>query len=272
MCLLDKELVSSHLLPAALYHYCRNPECSPIRVGAKVHPTDRQIEDYLLCRDCEIVLSRGGETWVIPRLATMERKFPLFDLLTEQPPSLSEGGADVYLAANNPSFKSDKLAHFAMGIFWKAAVHSWRCDDRITNIDLGPYANGVREGLLGEDRFPENICLQVAISTPAKAQILFINPYEGRRSEWHSFFAYVLGVLFVIHVGKQVRDASNLCFYQNPGHPIWVWDQIHSDFEKVFATQYRNAYKTQSLFRAKARREKALAALASPSGSAARDE
>lgn len=262
MCLLDKELVSSHLMPAALYDYCRNLECSPIRVGAKAYPTDRQIETYLLCSGCEAVLNRGGETWVIPKFATMERKFPLFELLTEGPPPQSQDGADIYFAANT-GINAEKLTHFVMGIFWKAAVHRWKCDDRITNIELGPYADGIRKWLLGKDRFPEHICLQIAMSTPAKAQILFVNPYEGRRSDWHSFFVYVLGVLFVMHVGKQVRDVSELCFYQNPGHPIWVWEQIHSDFEKVFVTQYMKAHKTQSLLRAKTRRDKALSATAS---------
>src|ERR1022692_1112555 len=122
MCLSDKELALSHLMAAALYDYCRNPECSPIRVGGKAYPTDRQIAEHLLCRDCENVLSRGGETWVTPKLARMDRSFPLFELLTKQPPALSEGGADVYCAANNPEIKAEKLAHFAMGMFWKAAV------------------------------------------------------------------------------------------------------------------------------------------------------
>lgn len=264
MCLRDKELVSSHLMAAALYDYCRNPECSPIRVGQKVYPTDKQIAAYLLCRDCETVLNQGGETWVTPKLARMDRRFPLFESLTTQQPAFSEDGAHIYCAANNPDIKAEKLAHFAMGMFWKAAVHSWKCDDHITKIELGPYADSIRKWLLGKNRFPEHACLQIAVSTPEKAQILFINPYEGRRSEWHSFFVYVLGVLFVIHVGKQVRNASELCFFQNPAHPIWVWEQINSDFEKVFASQYRRAHKTQALFRAKARRDKALATSPSP--------
>lgn len=266
MCLSEKDLVLSHLMAAALYDYCRAPGCSPVRVGGRAYPTDRQVAEYLLCSDCENVLSREGETWVIPRLATMDRSFPLFESLTKQPPALSEDGADIYCAANNPEIKAEKLAHFAMGMFWKAAVHSWRCDDRITNIELGPYAEGIRRWLLGEGRFPERICLQIAVSTPGRAQILFINPYEGRRSEWHSFFVYVLGVLFVIHVGKQVRDASELCFRQNAAHPIWIWDKIHADFEMVFANQYKNVHKTRALLKAKEARDRALAASApSPS-------
>ena len=259
MCLMDERLVSSHLLGAALYDYCRNPGCSPIRVGdGKIFPTDRQTQDHLLCQRCEQRLNQGGETWVSPKLATMERKFPLFDLLTNRPPAWAENGVSIYMVADNSQIKVDKLAHFALGVFWKAAVHSWKNGDHSTRIELGPYSDPVRKWLLGKERFPKNVCLQIAVSPPQRAQILFIEPYEGRRSEWHSFFVYVLGVLFVIHVGRAVVDAAEFCFYQNPGHPIWISEKIDSDFERVFVRQFRKSHKTQAFLKAKDRRDQVL--------------
>lgn len=264
LCLIDGQLVSSHLLGAALYDYCRNPGCSPIRVGdGRVFPTDRQTQDYLLCTQCEQRLNRDGETWVSPKLATMERKFPLFDLLSSRQPARAENGASIYMAADNPEIRVDNLAHFAMGVFWKAAVHSWGNGDRSTRIELGPYANTVREWLLGKEGFPNNLCLQVAVSPPERAQILFIEPYEGKRSEWHSFFVYVLGVLLVIHVGRALVDAAEFCFYQNPGHPIWISEKIDSDFERVFVGQFRRAHKTQAFLKAKDRRDQVLSRFSS---------
>lgn len=264
LCLTDGQVVSNHLLGAALYDYCRNPGCSPIRLGdGKVFPTDRQTQDYLLCQDCEQRLNQGGEAWLSPRLATVERRFPLFDLLTKRQPAWVEKGVGIYMVADNPEIKADNLAHFAMGVFWKAAVHSWREGDRSTKIELGPYADPFRRWLLGEDQFPKNVCLQIAISPPDRAQILFIEPYEGKRSQWRSFFLYVLGVLFVIHVGRAIVDAAELCFYQNPGHPIWVSEKIDSDFEKVFVRQFRSSYKTQAFLKAKHRRDQVLSRLSS---------
>src|ERR1700730_19425780 len=62
MCLQERVLVKSHLMPAALYDYCRKGEHRPIKVGGGfVIPTDRQTQDYLLCEDCEDVLNTGGE-------------------------------------------------------------------------------------------------------------------------------------------------------------------------------------------------------------------
>ena len=61
MCLHEKTLVRSHLMPAALYDYCRKGEHRPIKVGGGfVMPTDRQTQDYLLCEDCEDVLNTGA--------------------------------------------------------------------------------------------------------------------------------------------------------------------------------------------------------------------
>ena len=109
-----------------VYDYCRKGKHSPIKVGGGIIlPTDRQTKDYLLCQECEDVLNRGGEGWIADKLATWERTFPLYDILTEQKPSFDEDGGAVYLAAENPEIKVDKLAHFALGLFWKASVHSW---------------------------------------------------------------------------------------------------------------------------------------------------
>jgi hypothetical protein len=92
MCLESKELVRSHLMPAFLYDYCRKGEHSPLRVGGGVmFPTDRQTQDYLLCRDCEDVLNRGGEEWVSHKLATWERTFPLYEIVTKFPPIFDTG-------------------------------------------------------------------------------------------------------------------------------------------------------------------------------------
>jgi hypothetical protein len=47
---------------------------SPVRVGGGiVIPTDRQTQDYLLCKECEDTLNKGGESWIADKLATWER-------------------------------------------------------------------------------------------------------------------------------------------------------------------------------------------------------
>lgn len=127
MCLFRKDLVCSHLIPAAPYEYCRADSVDPVRVGdGFVMHTTRQTQDYLLCPDCEDILNKGGESWVTSKLCTIERKFPLHELVISGPAACQDASGGLYFAADNPRIDIDKLAHFGMGIFWKASVHSWR--------------------------------------------------------------------------------------------------------------------------------------------------
>jgi len=140
MCLQETELVRSHLIPASIYDYCRTANASPVRVGdGVVMPTDRQTQAYLLCTPCEGILNRGGETWTNTKLATVEQTFPLHDLLMNAHAAFEDANGGIYFAAGNPEFDFQSLTHFAMGIFWKASVHSWKGGEKDPRIELGPY-------------------------------------------------------------------------------------------------------------------------------------
>lgn len=254
MCLQEKPLVRSHLMPAALYDYCRKGEHQPIKVGGGfVIPTDRQTQDFLLCGECEDVLNRGGETWILDKLATWERTFPLYDLLAKVPPLFDEDGMIVYLAAQNPTIEVKKLTHFALGLFWKASVHSWRGDSTDPRIDLGPYSEEIRKWLLNQNTFPDNIYLTVVIEKPQKAQITMIDPYQGVRGRWRTHFVHVPGVLFMMAVGKIVDDEVRAFSITNAGNPINLSDALTEDFEKLMVENLRNSRKTQAYLRAKAK-------------------
>src|SRR5579864_7154127 len=207
MCLQERVIVSSHLMPAALYDYCRKGEHHPIKVGGGiVIPTDRQTQDYLLCEDCEDVLNTGGETWILDKLATWERSFPLYDLLTKAPPLFDEDGMVVYLAAQNAEIDVEKLTHFALGLFWKASVHSWLGNRKDSRINLGPYSEDIRKWLLGQKAFPNYVYLVVVIEKPHRAQITMNDPYEGVRQGLRTYFRYLPGMLFLMALGKTVDE------------------------------------------------------------------
>jgi hypothetical protein len=84
----------------------------------------------------------------------MENEFVLYEMLRKFEPDAIEGDTSVYAAVRNTAIKTDDLTHFAMGIFWKAAVHSWRGGETEPIINLGPYTESVRKFLRGEDGFP----------------------------------------------------------------------------------------------------------------------
>jgi len=254
MCLQGKTLVSSHLMPAAMYDYCRKGEHRPIRVGGGVViPTDRQTQDYLLCTDCEDVLNRGGEGWILDKLATWERAFPLYDLLTKVPPLFDEDGMVVYLAAQNPEIRVEKLTHFALGLFWKASVHSWLGVTTDPRIELGPYSEELRKWILGQTPFPKDVCLTMVIEKPQKAQITMNDPYEGIRNGWRNYFVHVPGILFMLALGKTVDENTRTLAITSAGNPINVSDALTDSMQNLMVTTLRNSRKTQAYLRAKAK-------------------
>jgi hypothetical protein len=252
MCLLQKELRSSHFIPSAMYKYCYRGDHRPIRFGGGfVLPTDRQTQDYLLCGECEGILNEGGETYVADKLATWERTFPLFADLTAVPPEFNEGGMVVFFASKTPKVEVDKLIHFAMGMFWKASVHSWKGDVKEPRIDLGPYSEPVRKWLRKEASFPEHVYLTAIVSPPERAQITINDPYEGVRKEWRTFLLHVSGLLFMLSVGKTADDGLRwLCLARNPSKPVMIAETITGQFERLLAETFNTAYKTKPFLEA----------------------
>jgi hypothetical protein len=226
MCLLDKPVVRSHLIPQAIYDYCRPPEGNPIFISREVAmETSRQLQDYLLCEDCEDILNRGGESYLVGLLATIEKQFPLYDIVVSTPPDVTLDGFAAYALARNPRIETGKIIHFAMGIFWKAAVHSWSGQRTEPWIDIGSIKEDIRRFLRGEAGFPATAVLAIGITPPRTAQITFYQPYRGSAEQGANFLFYVPGIEFSLIVGDALPvDVRGQCFATNPLHPILVGD------------------------------------------------
>jgi len=259
MCLEVKEVVKSHLIPSALYQFCATEGESPLRVAdGVVIPTDRQTWSYLLCGECEGVLNGGGETWTIEKLATLKNGFPLYELLTKSP-SESEGDSEgIFLTASNPLIDVEKLTHFAVGIFWKASVASWRRGEKEPKIDLGPYSDALRRWLRGETAFPRHICLTVTVSKPEGAFITLCLPAQTECKDWPAYLLHVPGVLFVLSVGKRVpMEMRKTCFHESPDHFVFLSKQIDYQFHGRLGKQLIDSRKTKAYARLMDKRAKA---------------
>jgi hypothetical protein len=252
MCLTSKELVSSHLMPAFLYDYCRKGEHRPLRFGdGAIFPTDRQTQDYLLCEACEDVLNQGGEKWIADKLATMERTFPLYDTLTKVPPIFDEDGMLIYLGEQNSDMEVKKLIHFATGIFWKASVHSWSASETKPRIELGPYSERIRKWLRNEAVFPKRTHLVIAIEKPLQAQITVNEPYEGVPQAWRTHFMHVPGILFMLSLGGSVHESVSHLAITTQGNPINVSEGLTASFEQLMKDKLKNSRKTHAYLKAK---------------------
>jgi hypothetical protein len=209
--------------------------------------TSRQLQHRLLCGGCENLLNNGGERWLLPLLATIDKKFPLLDIIEKLPPDLTDTEGRGYAASRNPEVKVDKLIHFAMGVFWKASVHSWRGDRKEPQIELGPYRDDVRVFLRGETPFPKHMGLVMGVLPREKALISFSQPYPGSAEGRQNFVFYIPGIQFVLSVGKRLPvEMPNICFASNPAHPILVAD-FSEGVSRIFRRVASKAHKSKKL-------------------------
>lgn len=248
LCLEDKQVVSTHLIPQAMYDYCRTGDSEPVLMTSKiVMQTSRQVQHRLLCGDCEDALNKGGETWLLPLLATIDGRFPLLDIIERFEPDVPDGDLRAYAASRNPAIEIDKLIHFAMGVFWKASIHSWEGGNQTPRIELGPYRESVRTFLGGETPFPKNMGLVLGVQPREKALVSFSLPYRNPEREFHGFTFHVPGIVFVLSVGKNLgRNMPLMCFATNPAHPILVAD-LARDIAGVGASIFAKARKSRKL-------------------------
>jgi len=226
LCLDTKNVVSSHLMPAGMYEYCRMPGGNPVAFNTQVVlESSRQLQYPLLCLECEEILNQRGEDWMLPLFAHLDGSFPFFDRLTKHPPTVVEGDAKCYSASSNPEIDCDKVAHFALGIFWKAAVHSWRGGETSPLIDLGKQTESIRRYLNAQAGLPNDTTLTIGVLPKPVKHISFTLPYQGSSSAENNFLFYALGIQFTLLVGDQItleqREAS---FTGHPQRPVLVVD------------------------------------------------
>jgi hypothetical protein len=240
LCLQEKMLCDSHLAPAGLYKYCAARELGPVRFTAnKISAGNRETSAYVLCQECENLLNREGENWLLPKLATIEKKFPFYDLVVSVLPDTVEDGVAAYACSRNNKIGFRKLTNFAIGVFWKASVHSWEAGNTEPMIDLGKYQEQFRAFLADRKPFPAKACLVIGVTMPEKAVIGFNMPVRRGVDPYHQYVFWVPGIIFVLSVGNRLSEMEKqICFFSNPLHPIIV-----ADFSKDIFGLLRKAIK-----------------------------
>src|SRR5947209_5822136 len=120
-------LCESHLAPHGLYKYCAATDLGPVKFTAQeIAVSTREVTGYVLCERCEQLLNDEGERWLLPKLAHINQTFPFYDILASGFPDTIEDGVAAFAASRNPEIAFRKLTNFAIGVFWKASVYSWR--------------------------------------------------------------------------------------------------------------------------------------------------
>jgi hypothetical protein len=248
LCLLEKDLVESHLVPKAVYPYCRAGDLDPVMIRHDVIlPTQRQIYWHLLCEECEDVLNKGGESWVVPLLAEQMGKYPLFDLLDLRALHASDRELSVYHAAKIPAIKTDKLVHLAMGIFFKASVHSFQKTVSKPMIDLGQIQSPIRQFLRRAGPFPPDTVLMLSLTPSPVKYACFTVPIQTKNEYAKQYFFYLPGLRFTLVTGPRTREAKMVCLHATPEKIIFVED-LSQEIKKWFELGSKGARRTKKFF------------------------
>jgi hypothetical protein len=208
LCLKDKNLQDSHLLPSSLYKMGRDPERNPpdpIVITSEIsHHTSKQVRDYLLCRDCEQLFNKNGEHWVMQQVYNGKR-FPLFDRL--------KLALHVYASPTLPAYSgtavgidTGKLAYFALSVLWRASVHKWVMDGQTISISLGVYEEVIRKFLFGETAFPLDVIVITTVCTDALSRESSYVPCLVPENSFTAYAFLTRGINFRVLVGNNLTS------------------------------------------------------------------
>ncbi len=200
---------------------------NPVLVGPDMFvQTSNQVQDHLLCRDCEELFNKHGERWVISHCyREKDKTFKLRERLRNEVPFISTEGSAGYDTAGIAGIEHSKIIYYSISVFWRAAVHAWRVGrETITPIDLGPYEVGMKRFLRSEDSLSNNVYLSVWLSDRGLPLIGSTVP-----TSYHVEGGGIMhpmnipGIAFLLTVGKTVSDpVKQTCFIHVPGRPVFV--------------------------------------------------
>jgi len=244
----NQEIQDSHYFPSGAYKLFRaeslnNP--NPIAVwNARMSQTSYQVHDFMLCWDCEQLLSRRGEDWLIPQLADKDG-FPLLQTLHSATATQVEHDLKVYACARVKGIDCDSLAHFGMGVFWKGHAHQWPNCER---LDFGRYGEPIRKFLRAEGPFPKGVALIIMVADMEEPPWFGSFPRLAGKQLFHLFNFYLSGISFCLAVGNSIPFyLREMCFCHNPERPLMAGLDVGPDEVARMQTVVRRCRPSQKL-------------------------
>jgi hypothetical protein len=218
------ELQRSHFIPKAAYRLLLDKTAknrNPYLINNKsIVQTSDQLAAFLLCRDCEQMFHRKGESWFLKH-CLRKNSFLFQEMLVARAPVASQPGTDVYYLAQIPEINIAALAYFASSIFWRGSIHWWDAG-RPLPVKLGPYGELFRKYLKGEADFPKDAILQGAVlKGQGQYSRVITEPFGERTDTYHRFTFTMGGISFVLMVGKILPSRlREYCLVRGFGNPI----------------------------------------------------
>jgi hypothetical protein len=228
----NQELQDSHLIPAGMYRRVRGDdpkEPHPVIFSERGQRTScEQITDYVFCSHCESRFAKGGEDYVLRRVQARDR-FRLLEELQSIPASLEKREWRGYAASDTPDIDRNKIGYFALSVFWRASVHTWRWKDGDpVRLDLGTANNeALRKYLLGEAGVPSTVALILVVCSDSLTQRSFYMPTLSQKDGnfcWTYGFT-ACGLFINLHVSKRLpKNWVDSCLLRSEEGWIWLRD------------------------------------------------
>ena len=208
----------------------------------RIIQSSRQITAQAFCHDCEQIFNRGGEAWVLEKLATLT-SFPLRDMVMAATPAIDEQDFKAYCCSQIPTIDFTKIVHLTLGIFWKSSVRTWNMlDGPAQRISLGPYEERTRRYLIGAEPFPANMSLVTYLDAKTPPFLAAIPPRRFQGNGFRLFVLYLNGLQCSLCVGKGIPFEYRVtCLASAVEHPIFVLPSIGENILRVTKETVRNS-------------------------------
>lgn len=227
LCLQDRVLRRSHLMPKSLYKALRNAHpgsgkdlvLSSLEEGSSVY-TDNQVVTPFLCDACEGILSNRGEQIVCRECHRGHEKFMLRDEVRKATATaVVDDVRWINPIRESTDLNSDAYLYFGASIIWRASAGKWPDSIGRTRGALGEkYQEELRRYLLDETGFPSNIHLGVFVDGDEDIIPLMAFPTHTRYSGHHGHVFYIPGVKFSFIVGSVTGGIGRA--FKQAGTPI----------------------------------------------------
>jgi hypothetical protein len=234
LCLEQKPLRRSHYLPAGLYG--KKHKEFEFQTYYAAGKSEKQIMQYLLCDDCEQLLSARGESHVLNVLRPRDKVFSLNDRM--QVAWSRDGDPSCpRFDARDFDLDMDQFAHFAMGIVWRGMITTWTMFDGNETHKLpilGNQDEEIRRYLLGKAEFPAHIAIIVIVCKDDESRKTLFVPTPFVESGCVNIAFTLRGIHFRLMMGQiPAFYRYNSC--TSPHRPIFHGDAKHKT-EGGFAT------------------------------------
>ena len=219
LCLRNRELRDSHLIPKAAYRLIKKTsgESPVVITKGLVSTTDLQVHRYLLCDECEQRFA-GPERYALFQ-CNRGRRFRLQELLGTLTPLVENADPVPYDTSGVPGLLDiPSLVYFSSSLLWRASVSTWRFWGQMITLDLGrKYNEEFRRYLLGESGFPADAAVWISVTSSREPPFVCVGPHLRSKTTYHQFEMQIFGIRWSMFVGREIHPTvRRMCSLRAP--------------------------------------------------------